>query len=186
MCAVEGTQVEFHCTGATIWYIGHHPYNDEMDTLTLNASMDTENSSASGSGVEYITCIQGDDYIDASLVTVGRQPNHRYAYSYPLYIIIAEESDTRVPLILTAAPETKTSLLLEWEDPFRIGNTTYEVVVTVGQERMTWTTNVSSWEVGLEGSDCQPFQVSVSMPGTCTPATLNGSLLLGEQKSLLA
>ena len=81
-----------------------------------------------------------------------------------------------MPLILTAAPETKPSLLLKWEDPFLIGNTTYEVVVTVGQERMTWTTNVSAWEV----------EVSVSMPGTCTPATLNGSLLLGEQKSLLS
>ena len=27
MCAVVGTQVEFHCTGAMIiWYIGHHRY----------------------------------------------------------------------------------------------------------------------------------------------------------------
>ena len=79
MCAVEGTQVEFHCTGATIWYISHHSYNDEMDTLTLNATMDTGNSSASGSGVEYITCIQGYNYIDASLITVSRPPNHQYA-----------------------------------------------------------------------------------------------------------
>ena len=116
----------------------------------------------------------------SSQLVGATKPSIRYNY----IPCIAEESDTRVPLILTAAPGTKTSLFLKWEDPFLIGNTTYEVVVTVGQEIMTWTTNASSWEVGLEGSDCQPFQVSVSMPGTCTPATLNGSLLLGEQNNL--
>ena len=86
-----------------------------------------------------------------------------------------------MPLLLTATPLTETSLLLDWDDPFIFGNTSYEVVLTVGEDKVMLTTTVSSVELELEGNECQPFQVAVSMPGTCTPATLNGSLLLGEK-----
>ena len=94
----------------------------------------------------------------------------------------ADSSGSQAPLDLEVRPLTKTSLLLDWTDPFMIGNTTFTVSVTVGlqqvMEEMLMETSVA---VGLEGSECQPFHVSVSVPGNCPPATFNGSFLVGEQ-----
>ena len=74
-CAVEGTQVQFTCPGATIWFVGSSSYDDEMpplETLTLNASQATGNSSN-----VFITCHTwpADEYIDTTLVTVGKLTN---------------------------------------------------------------------------------------------------------------
>ena len=75
-CAVNGTTVEFHCTGATVWHIGSLTANDgtpPLATLTLTASMDSESSS---SEMDFITCQSSQHGItDASLITLGKLLN---------------------------------------------------------------------------------------------------------------
>ena len=77
MCAVEGSQVEFHCPGAVEWHVGHTLYDDENDTLALIAEYETGNSSTGG-GEIFITCIivVGVIDIDVSLIIVGELTNH--------------------------------------------------------------------------------------------------------------
>ena len=92
-------------------------------------------------------------------------------------------SDSQLPLInVTVDPLDKYSLLLQWDDLFVTGNTTYTVVLTVGQDQKTMNTSEPSVLLELEGSECQPFNVSISLPGNCRPATVTGTFLVGESR----
>ena len=92
-------------------------------------------------------------------------------------------SDSQLPLInVTVDPLDKYSLLLQWDDLFVTGNTTYTVVLTVGQDQKTMNTSEPSVLLELEGSECQPFNVSISLPGNCRPATFTGTFLVGESQ----
>ena len=92
-------------------------------------------------------------------------------------------SDSQLPLInVTVDPLDKYSLLLQWDDLFVTGNTTYTVVLTVGQDQKTMNTSEPSVLLELKGSECQPFNVSISLPGNCRPATFTGTFLVGESR----
>ena len=88
--------------------------------------------------------------------------------------------DSILPLSITAAKHTKSSLFVEWIDPFNVTYGSYEVVLTVGNETRAWIENTPFLELDLEGRECQPFNISISVPGNCDPDTLTGSLLVGE------
>ena len=72
LCAVEGTEVQFNCSGVQSWHVGccKMYHDDGMETLTLNASMTSDNYSFTE---QTIYCSSGDDeVIAATLTTVGK------------------------------------------------------------------------------------------------------------------
>lgn len=85
--------------------------------------------------------------------------------------------------MVTVLPINKTTLLLEWEDPSIYGNAVhvYKVALSLDagyQEMMEL--KESSVELNLEGKECIPFQVNISMPGNCDDVIVMGSLLIGK------
>ena len=70
-CAVNGTQVQFHCSGADAWYIDSMiiPDSINVETITLNANLDAD----TGPQNFTITCNFGfTGYRSANLIVVGK------------------------------------------------------------------------------------------------------------------
>ena len=86
-----------------------------------------------------------------------------------------------MPLNVTAIPVSKTSLLLEWGDPLIPIYFNYTVTVTLGQEEgVIYDIFQPALLLNLEGLECEPFEVTISMPGNCEAITVEGSLLVGK------
>lgn len=70
-CAVNGTQVQFQCSGAKAWYRDSIfiPDSINMETITLEANLDTD----TGPQNFTITCNFGfTSYRSADLIVVGK------------------------------------------------------------------------------------------------------------------
>ena len=107
----------------------------------------------------------------------------------PVYIIIfptsllilADEEYRKAPLHVTLTPLNKTTPLLEWNNPNIYDNNTYEVVLSIDQnyqETVELHVIGSSVLLNLEGQECQPFQVNISIPDN--NVIITGSLLIGN------
>ena len=81
-------------------------------------------------------------------------------------------------------PVDKTSLLLKWEQLPILNSITYTVVISTGEEHEIVELTESSLLLDLEGKECQPFQVTISMPGFCANVTVTGSLLVGKNRAV--
>ena len=91
-----------------------------------------------------------------------------------------------MPLNVTAIPVSKTSLLLEWGDPLIPISFDYTVTLTLGQEEgVIYDISQPSLLLNLEGLECEPFEVTISMPGNCEAITVEGSLLVGKIRIIL-
>lgn len=173
-CVLDGTELQYHCPGAIEWYIGSNRVDDgtpPLDILTLNASLETFSSPT------IILCYV-NQFKTTSLIIQGMLTSLYYAMKV---LCFTGNEDPGVPLTITATPYSKTSLLLEWNDPFLYGNTTYTVVVRFGDgEVMTMETSDAAAVMEFEGKECQSFQANVSMPGNCYPSILTGTVFVGK------
>ena len=72
-CAVDGTQVEFQCSGARWWNVNFNYYEGAVDTITLEAVMDNtyNNITAEDFGIGFIACYLSNSESHANLIVVG-------------------------------------------------------------------------------------------------------------------
>ena len=75
-CAVNGTQVDFHCSNVDWWYVGSGDPSQASDgTLTVDAIIDADNDNYTAGGFQIlnITCVT-DTYVfvHASLIITGK------------------------------------------------------------------------------------------------------------------
>ena len=72
-CAVNGTQVEFQCSGASWWYVDYVYYEGAVDTITLEAVMDGTNITSGDFTSDVIICYSSYFEVhDAYLIVVGK------------------------------------------------------------------------------------------------------------------
>ena len=174
-CAVNGTQVEFHCPDAYWWVVGSGDYTDDTDVLTVDAIIDTDDNNYTTGGYQIvdISCYS-DGYIDTSLIITGKLHMRQQT---TMIIAYADENEPEVPLDVYISIMTKTSLLIDWDAPPVLGSDIeFEALLNGKELEVTGT----SLLLDLEGQECQPFKVSISMPGNCEDFIVEGSLLRGE------
>ena len=76
-CAVDGTQVEFQCSGASWWYVNFNYYEGAIDTITLEAVMDDTNITTGDFEIDVIVCYSSNSEVhDAHLIVVGELNLH--------------------------------------------------------------------------------------------------------------
>ena len=71
-CAVNGTQVEFQCSGAMWWYVNFDHYKGAVDTITLEAVMDNTYITDEDFGIDIIVCYLSNSEPHAHLIVVGK------------------------------------------------------------------------------------------------------------------
>lgn len=86
-----------------------------------------------------------------------------------------------MPLNVAVTLASKTSLSLNWEDSLILFYFNYTATVTIEQgEETVFTLSQPSLLLDLEGWECEPFHIAISMPGNCKPTVVEGSLLVGK------
>lgn len=75
-CAVNGTEVEFWCSGARWWEINynHNHYATDVDHITLDADVDNTETEG-GFQITYVSCYSPDTENQrhkAALIVVGK------------------------------------------------------------------------------------------------------------------
>ena len=74
-CAVNGTQVDFHCSNVDSWFLRYERYDAYSDTLTVDAIIDTDDTDYTIGGYQIfdILCYSTENgYTDASLIITGK------------------------------------------------------------------------------------------------------------------
>ena len=71
-CAVDGTQVEFQCSGARRWFVNFNHYKGAVDTITLEAVMNNTYITDEDFGIDIIRCYLSNSESDAHLIVVGK------------------------------------------------------------------------------------------------------------------
>ena len=72
---------------------------------------------------------------------------------------------------------------MEWEDPsiYDYIVHVYDVVLSLDNDyQEVMELNEPSVELYLDGKECLPFQVNISMPGSCDDVIVVGSLLISK------
>ena len=73
--------------------------------------------------------------------------------------------------------------MLEWEDPsiYEYIEHVYKVGLSLEKDyQEVMELNEPSVELNLDGKECMPFQVNISMPGNCDDVIVVGSLLISK------
>ena len=108
-----------------------------------------------------------------------------------VYLLSIEPSNPELPVYPALVPLNRKSLNLAWEFETPMNEDVlynYTVILSVPSENKLEkmfveinATESPTVVLDLSGLECEEFQVNISLPGNCDPATIIGSLLTSKK-----